>query len=465
MGTGVIISVTSSDELPQYKLLIVHLNTVVLPSVNPVTVVVGDVLSVITALPLTRVHTPVPIAGVLPVIVTVVTLQSAWSTPASAALGGELIFIVTVSVVTVHVPLLILHIKAVLVPGVKPVMVVLGDAALLIVQLPVTMLQLPAPVTAVLADMAVLVTLHRFWSAPASAAVGKASFVIDTSSVLELQKPLLMVHLNSVVVPAPKPVMPVVDNVAVLIVHVPLTILHTPVPITGVLPLKLAMAVLHSCWSEPASATVAGSDTVMVTSSDVAVHVPLVMVHRKVVVVPAIKSLIAVVAELLTAIVQLPVTILQLPVPTPAVFADIAVPVVLHSSWSGPASAIVPNWSIVMVTSSLEETQLPLLIVHLNTALVPAVNPVIPVPGLPAVVMVAEPDCNVHKPVPISAVLADNAVVVTLHNVWSDPASAVVGISDTIILTSSLLPPHPPLLIVHLKTVVVPAVKSLIPVV
>ena len=153
--------------------------------------------------------------------------------------------IVTSSKVAVHVPLLMVHLNTVMLPGVKSVMVVLGELPVVIVQLPVTMLQLPMPTVGVFPAIAVPVTLHRFWSAPASAAVGKASFVIDTSSVLELQKPLLMVHLNSVVVPAPKPVMPVVDKVGVVIVHVPLTTLHTPVPIIGVLPLKLAMDVLH----------------------------------------------------------------------------------------------------------------------------------------------------------------------------------------------------------------------------
>ena len=101
------------------------------------------------------------------------------------------------------------------------------------------------PTVGVLADMAVLVTLHRFWPAPASATLGGSSFVMVTSSVDEPQKPLLMVHLRVVAVPAVKPVMPVVDNVAVVIVQVPLTILHAPVPTAGVLPAKFAVAVLQ----------------------------------------------------------------------------------------------------------------------------------------------------------------------------------------------------------------------------
>ena len=67
--------VASSVDVPQNELLMVHLTTVVLPSVNPVIVVAGETESVITADPLTMLHTPVPVTGVLPVMVTVVTLH------------------------------------------------------------------------------------------------------------------------------------------------------------------------------------------------------------------------------------------------------------------------------------------------------------------------------------------------------------------------------------------------------
>ena len=94
-------------------MLIVHLTVVVLPSVRPVSVVVGDVLSVITAVPLMMLHTPVPVVGALPVIVTVVTLQIVWSDPASDVVGGAAMSMVTSLVVAVHVPLLIVHLKVV----------------------------------------------------------------------------------------------------------------------------------------------------------------------------------------------------------------------------------------------------------------------------------------------------------------------------------------------------------------
>ena len=114
-----------------------------------------------------------------------------------------------------------------------------------------------------------------------------------------------------------------------------------------------------------------------------------------------------------------------------------------------------------MVTSSFVDIQLPLLIVHFKVALVPAVKPVTVVIGLVALVIVPLPDCNVHKPVPITAALPPSVAVALLHSSWSAPANATVGTSEIIILTSSLLLPHPPLLIVQRNTAVVPAVKSL----
>ena len=77
--------------------------------------------------------------------------------------------------------------------------------------------------------------------------------------------------------------------------------------------------------------------------------------------------------------------------------------------------------------SSVELVQLPLLIVHLNVALAPIVNPVIAEVGELAVVIVAVPEVTLQVPVPIPAELADIVVLVTLHKFWSEPALAVVG--------------------------------------
>ena len=69
----------------------------------------------------------------------------------------------------------------------------------------------------------------------------------------------------------------------------------------------------------------------------------------------------------------------------------------------------------LIVISSVELAHAPLLIVHLNVALDPIVNPVIVVVGELDVVIVAVPLTTVHAPVPVVAVLPAIVEVVTLH--------------------------------------------------
>ena len=70
---------------------------------------------------------------------------------------------------------------------------------------------------------------------------------------------------------------------------------------------------------------------------------------------------------------------------------------------------------MVKIISSKVVTQLPLLIVHLKVALVPAVIPVIVVVGLVLLVIVAVPNCTVHKPVPTVAMLPAIVNVLVAH--------------------------------------------------
>ena len=142
-------------------LLIVHLNVVAVPTVNPVTVVVGLVAVVMVHVPVTILHAPLPVAGVLPANWVVVTLHSPWSLPAAAAVGGNAIFNITSSVLAVHAPLLIVQRNVTLPPAVKPVTVVVGEPAAVTVQLPNIILQAPVPVVAVLPDNWLVVTLHK----------------------------------------------------------------------------------------------------------------------------------------------------------------------------------------------------------------------------------------------------------------------------------------------------------------
>jgi len=80
-----------------------------------------------------------------------------------------------------------------------------------------------------------------------------------------------------------------------------------------------------------------------------------------------------------------------------------------------------------MTTSSVDAAQDPLVIVHLNVAEEPIVKPVTPEVADDGVVTVAVPDTTDHAPVPTVGVFPAKVVVVVLHKLWSDPATAVVG--------------------------------------
>ena len=73
------------------------------------------------------------------------------------------------------------------------------------------------------------------------------------SSDVAVQGALVMVQRNTFA-PTPKPVIPEVGELEVVIVPVPETSVHDPVPTVAVLPARLAV-VAHTVWSAPAAAT------------------------------------------------------------------------------------------------------------------------------------------------------------------------------------------------------------------
>jgi hypothetical protein len=75
VGSAVLVIVSSSVDTGQMPLEIVQRNVALVPAGTPVMVVVADVGVVIVAVPLTTLHTPVPIVGTLPAIVNVPLLQ------------------------------------------------------------------------------------------------------------------------------------------------------------------------------------------------------------------------------------------------------------------------------------------------------------------------------------------------------------------------------------------------------
>ena len=102
---------------------------------------------------------------------------------------------------------------------------------------------------------------------------------MSTSSVLAGQAPLAIVHRSVAVVPGTKPVSPDDGDDGVVMVAVPDTTLQLPVPITGVLPERVAVVTLQRVWSGPALEEVGGASTEIVTFEALGAQGALVIVH------------------------------------------------------------------------------------------------------------------------------------------------------------------------------------------
>jgi hypothetical protein len=101
-------------------------------------------------------------------------------------------------------------------------------------------------------------------------------------------------------------------------------------------------------------------------------------------------------------------------VPVPGVFAaSVNVPL-LHCSWSVPATEVV-GVALFVSTSSSKLTHEPFVIVHLKTADEPTAKPVTVLLFNAAFVIVADPDCNDHTPVPVTGAFAFNVKDELLH--------------------------------------------------
>ena len=237
----------------------------------------------------------------------------------------------------------------------------------------------------------------------------------------------VMVHANTEVPPIVKPVTPEFEATGEVSTAVPEITDHAPVPVEGGLPLSTVVVTLHKFWSVPALETDGAEIELIVISSLVAGQTPLEIVHLNVVAEPTVNPAIADVGDDGVVIVPEPETTDHAPAPIIGVFPNKELLVRLHKLVSEPAFAIVGRLLMVIVTSSLEELQEPLLIVQRNVTAVPAVNPVIFDVGDVGVVIVAEPETNVHNPVPTTGVFAASVCEATLHKVVSDPALAAVG--------------------------------------
>ena len=124
-----------------------------------------------------------------------------------------------------------------LLPGLKFLTMVLYWPALSNVLVPFAFDHAPVPIAG-LFPASNAVSIHKFWSGPASALVGRP-FVIITVSDRE-QALYVTVH-NKLSAPYPNPVTVVLYNVLFANVAAPLIMLHIPLPSTGALADSVAL--------------------------------------------------------------------------------------------------------------------------------------------------------------------------------------------------------------------------------
>ena len=116
-----------------------------LPAAKPVIVVVALVGVVIVAVPLTKLHKPVPVVGTFPANVKVLVLHNGMSVPALEVVGKALFVKTTLSNEVAQTPFDIVHLKVAVVPAAKPVIVVVALVGVVMVAVPLIKLHKPVP--------------------------------------------------------------------------------------------------------------------------------------------------------------------------------------------------------------------------------------------------------------------------------------------------------------------------------
>lgn len=215
VGSALFVSVTSS-KLEHEPFVTVQRKVTLAPAFSPVTVVVGELMFVITA-PFAApwmLQVPVPVTGELAAMTKVDVLQSSWFGPASAVVGVVLFVSVTSSKL-VHDPFVMVHRRVTLCPASSPLTWLVADVGVTILA-PLagpTIVHWPVPVTGTLPARVNVPSLHFSWSGPAVAVVVSALFVRVTSSKLE-QDPFVVVQRSVTLDPALSPVTVVVGELA-----------------------------------------------------------------------------------------------------------------------------------------------------------------------------------------------------------------------------------------------------------
>ena len=210
----------------QLPFIIVHLNTAGL--VVTVTLVIGEVVLVIIAAPLTTVHTPVsPVVTAFAAIVNTLLLQFDCAVPAFAIV--EVLFVSVTVELDVQLPFVIVHLNT---AGLEvTVAVLVAEFILATDAAPLTNDHTPvSPEPAALAVSVNTLLLHFVCDEPALAAVGDELVKLTVAETV-VQPDLLTVHFNTAVPGATVTVLILEFTLAT--VAEPLTTDHVPVPNNG----------------------------------------------------------------------------------------------------------------------------------------------------------------------------------------------------------------------------------------
>jgi hypothetical protein len=267
VGKASIFITTVSFDTGQTPLEIVHVRVSEEPTVKPVIPEVAPPGVVTVDAPDITAQTPDPVIGVFPANVEEVTLQSVWSAPADAAVGNELLLMITSSKDAVQAPLLIVHRKVDEKPTDNPVIPEVAEAGVVITAEPELTVHKPVPIPATLPANVAEVTLHSVWSVPASATVGGVLIITTTVSLEAGHTPFDITHSSFAVSPTTNPVNVDVRDVGVVIVATPETNAQVAVPVTAKLAARVVVVTLHKVWSGPALAVVGNLFTLIVISS------------------------------------------------------------------------------------------------------------------------------------------------------------------------------------------------------
>jgi len=345
-------------ELLEQALFVIVQRKVLAPELRPVTDELNCVGVLTVPAPETVVQAPVPMTGLLPARVAVVT-QTDCGAPALDAVGESL---TTVTSLLALQPFRLTVQRKLLAPWARLPTGELNKLGVVTTPVPRTDVQEPVPVPGC-SPSSVAVLAQTVWLVPAEIA---KELLVTTTSSSRTQALFVMVHLK-VFGPELNAVTVVLNWLEAVIVAAPVTRVQRPVPIVGMLPASVAV-VPQTGWSAPAVAAV-GRSFVTFTSSLAAQ--PFCVTVQRSVFRPGLSEPSALLKAVGVEMLAEPTTMVQRPVPVVgAVPAKVAA--VLHTVWSTPAVTV----KALLLTTTSSKYEHALFVIVQRKVFVPEPRPV-----------------------------------------------------------------------------------------